>query len=223
LIAASIGTYGAHLSDGSEYSGNYGKSVKELVEWHLPKFSILADSGADILACETVPCIDEVKAFQQLLTSTHYEADLSSTWISMSCKSSSELNSGETLEDALRAIEDPSFEQDSEKLKRKFGVGINCTSPMYTADLLDIISNCCNKSRIVAAYPNSGEQWDGVKKDWHLTETGAARREEFDDSAVEMWRDRGAVVIGGCCRCTPATIAGIRRTLVAAGLKRSSL
>ncbi len=61
-VAASVGPYGAALADGSEYRGDYGLTVRELREWHRPRLEILADSGADVLALETIPCLAEAEA-----------------------------------------------------------------------------------------------------------------------------------------------------------------
>ncbi|MDN5803852.1 MAG: homocysteine S-methyltransferase family protein, partial [Microlunatus sp.] len=66
-VAASIGPYGAALADGSEYRGDYGRSVAELRSWHRPRLAVLgatvlAEDGADLLACETVPCLAEAEA-----------------------------------------------------------------------------------------------------------------------------------------------------------------
>ena len=59
LVAASVGPYGAYLHDGSEYRGDYGLTVEELMAWHRPRFAVLAQSGADLLACETIPSLAE--------------------------------------------------------------------------------------------------------------------------------------------------------------------
>ncbi|CAM9425306.1 unnamed protein product, partial [Ectocarpus fasciculatus] len=213
LVAASVATYGAHLGDGSEYSGRFGKSIQELIDWHRPKFEVLSRSRADILACETVPCVEEVKAFQHLLmndTSGRYKG---SSWISVACKSSHELNSGQSLEDAIRAIEDPiDATVDGERVAKRIGFGINCTSPAFVNDLVITIAENCCKSRVVVAYPNSGERWDGVTREWCPAE-GMDNNGEFGGDAVTTWYDSGATVIGGCCRSTPATIGGIRRSL----------
>src|SRR5689334_22973881 len=56
LVAASIGCYGASLHDGSEYRGDYGLTVRQLSDFHRARLEVLADSGADLLACETIPC-----------------------------------------------------------------------------------------------------------------------------------------------------------------------
>lgn len=61
-VAASVGPYGAALADGSEYRGCYGLSVAALMKWHLPRLEVLVDAGADMLALETIPDIDEAEA-----------------------------------------------------------------------------------------------------------------------------------------------------------------
>ena len=66
-VAASIGPYGAALANGEEYVGRYGLSVAELADWHLPRMEILADAGADVLAIETVPDVDEAEALVGLV------------------------------------------------------------------------------------------------------------------------------------------------------------
>ncbi|ANU09427.1 homocysteine methyltransferase [Planococcus antarcticus DSM 14505] len=62
LVAASVGPYGAFLSDGSEYRGDYSLSEDELIAFHKERIRVLVDAGADILACETIPCLAEAKA-----------------------------------------------------------------------------------------------------------------------------------------------------------------
>ena len=38
LVAASVGPYGAFLADGSEYRGDYGMTVSDLVAFHEPRW-----------------------------------------------------------------------------------------------------------------------------------------------------------------------------------------
>src|SRR5919107_4274112 len=63
-IAGSVGPYGAMLADGSEYTGAYvGEiGVRELRAFHRPRMTVLAEAGADVLACETVPAAAEAEA-----------------------------------------------------------------------------------------------------------------------------------------------------------------
>ncbi len=82
IIAASVGPYGAYLADGSEYRGNYGISEDELVEFHRPRMKALIEAGADVLACETIPCLTEAKAIVRSLK----EFPETYAWISFSAK-----------------------------------------------------------------------------------------------------------------------------------------
>jgi homocysteine S-methyltransferase len=64
-IAGSVGPYGAALADGSEYTGDYADEVgvDRLRQWHRPRMQWLAEAGADVLACETVPAAAEAEAY----------------------------------------------------------------------------------------------------------------------------------------------------------------
>jgi len=57
LVAAYIGSYGAYRADGSEYSGDYGKSVTKeaLKNFHRRRLQVLAGAGPDLIAFETIP------------------------------------------------------------------------------------------------------------------------------------------------------------------------
>lgn len=59
LIAASIGPYGAHLHDGSEYSGSYAETVSPntIKDWHRRRIAACIEAGVDLLAIETIPCL----------------------------------------------------------------------------------------------------------------------------------------------------------------------
>src|SRR4051812_29050677 len=63
-VAGSVGPYGAMLADGSEYAGDYvaDVGVAELRAFHRPRMELLAEAGADVLACETVPAAAEAEA-----------------------------------------------------------------------------------------------------------------------------------------------------------------
>jgi homocysteine S-methyltransferase len=67
LVAASVSSYGAFLY-GEEYTGNYnGISDEDLAIFHRKQMHLLAGEKPDILAIETVPCLQEVKVFLKLI------------------------------------------------------------------------------------------------------------------------------------------------------------
>jgi homocysteine S-methyltransferase len=55
LVAASIGPYGAYIANGSEYTGDYDLDEAGLADFHRQRWHNLAESDADLLACETIP------------------------------------------------------------------------------------------------------------------------------------------------------------------------
>ncbi|KMT08257.1 hypothetical protein BVRB_6g141850 [Beta vulgaris subsp. vulgaris] len=64
--------------------------------------------------------------------------------------------------------------------------------------------------KMIVVYPNSGEIWDGKAKRWLLPE--CSEDNEFGSLALR-WRISGAILIGGCCRTSPATISDISKAL----------
>ncbi len=190
LVAASVGPYGAYLADGSEYRGDYGLSKKELMDFHRPRMKVLANAGADLLAFETIPCLEEVRALVELLR----EFPGCYAWLSFSCRDGESLNHDEPIEAAAAlANETPQIA----------AVGVNCTAPHFMEDLLKRAAKVTAKPLL--AYPNSGEVWDKEQKCW-LPHTGSA-----DWTALAIgWP---AKLIGGCCRTTPEDIRHLKSRL----------
>jgi homocysteine S-methyltransferase len=83
LVAGSVGPYGACQHDGSEYTGDYVDHMtkEDLKAWHRPRVSALLSSGVDLLACETLPAVEEGVALTELLQE---EFPLARAWISFS-------------------------------------------------------------------------------------------------------------------------------------------
>ena len=194
LVAASIGPYGAYLANGSEYSGSYGLSVEELMDFHRPRVAVLAESDADILAFETIPCLDEARAIIQLLK----EFPHCSAWLSFSCCDGYHTCHGESITQCALLAES------SDQI---VAVGINCTAPRFISSLIREASRRSTKPIVV--YPNSGESWDAKACKWV---TGS--QAESIAASAEEWYGAGARLIGGCCRTTPDDIAQVRFALI---------
>ncbi|KAJ7954853.1 Homocysteine S-methyltransferase [Quillaja saponaria] len=96
LVAASVGSYGAYLADGSEYSGKYGDAVtvNTLKDFHRRRVQILAHSGADLIAFETTPNKLEAQAYAELLEEEALEIP---AWFSFSCKDETNVVSGDSI------------------------------------------------------------------------------------------------------------------------------
>lgn len=186
LVAASVGPYGAALADGSEYRGRYGLSVAALRRWHRPRLEILADAGADVLACETVPDIDEAEALVDLVGSVGAPA-----WLSYTIDGTG-TRAGQPLAEAFAV---------AAGVREIVAIGVNCCAP---EDVLPAIEIAAAAGKPVIVYPNSGERWDG---------RGWAGRRSFSARLATQWVAAGARLVGGCCRVGPADIADVAAAL----------
>jgi homocysteine S-methyltransferase len=194
-VAGSVGPYGAMLADGSEYTGAYVEavSVADLRAFHRPRMELLAEAGADVLACETVPAAAEAEA---LLA----EADALGVpiWLSLT-----------TVVDDDGVVRTRRGEPAAEvfamaaSVDEVVAVGVNCTDP---AGVPAAVAAARASGRPVVVYPNSGEGWDAAARRW----TGEPG---LPDDAVRRWLDDGARLVGGCCRVGPADIARIAATV----------
>jgi homocysteine S-methyltransferase len=187
-VAASVGPYGAALADGSEYRGDYGLSVAELREWHKPRLEILADSGADVLALETIPCLAEAEALLEEIRALAVPA-----WLSMTC-AAGRTRAGEPAEEAFAM---------AAGLDDIVAVGVNCVDSVEASDLVSTAAESSRKPAIV--YPNSGESWDARKRSW----AGSAT---FGPEHAAVWVASGARLVGGCCRVGPSAIRQLARS-----------
>lgn len=189
VVAASIGPYGAFLADGSEYRGDYGLVERELIDFHRPRMAALVAAGAEILACETIPCLLEARALLRLLP----EFPEISAWISFSARDGVHTCHGELFAECAAEIGDH---------PQVAAVGINCTAPRFVPAL--IAAAHAATSTPILAYPNSGEIYHAETGRW----SGETDCAAFGAQAHEWYRC-GARVIGGCCRTGPDHIREI--------------
>jgi homocysteine S-methyltransferase len=190
-VAGSVGPYGAMLADGSEYTGAYVAhvDVAQLRAFHRPRMELLAEAGADVLACETVPAAAEAEA----LIAEAEALDIP-IWLSLT-----------TVVDADGAVRTRRGELASDVFSMTAGVdavtavGVNCTDPAGVGAAIEVAAA---GGKPVVVYPNSGEGWDAVGRRW--TGTGGISLE-----AVPGWIDAGARLVGGCCRIGPPEIVGV--------------
>lgn len=183
FVAASVGPYGAFLADGSEYRGDYGLSEADLIEFHRPRLAALVAAGADMLACETIPCLIEARALVRLLA----EFPQVSAWMSFSARDEAHLSNGDRLAETAAFL-------DSQP--QIAAIGVNCTAPRFITGLIQAARSSSRKPILV--YPNSGETYDAATHSWH----GEMECDAFGEQA-RAWYSAGAQIIGGCCRTTP--------------------
>ncbi len=212
-IALSVGCFGAHLCNGSEYTGQYPSSTTEqdIYKFHHERIDAMLSVDSRYrtylkwIAFETIPNLLELKA---ILNWIREHIDLLMThalkvWISFCCRDESHLSSGELLKDACLIVEDLLFDDDA--LHKRVVLGVNCVHPRHVDSLLDILeTNAPSFDRI--CYPNSGEEWDDVLKEWRAGTMEWSPR-EFAQMA-RSWTERHQLIgVGGCCRIGPDYIS----------------
>ena len=186
LVAASLGPYGAYLADGSEYRGRYGVDDGVLRNFHAQRLRWLDAAGADLLACETIPDLQEAKVLAQLL-----ESATTPSWVSFCCRDELSLQDGHRLEDALALFR---------SLPRVLALGVNCCAPGMVSGLIrNLRAQVADK--LIVVYPNSGAQYDAGRKCRQGQQTAA----QWSRQAA-AWYRAGASIIGGCCRIGPEHI-----------------
>lgn len=193
LVAASVGPYGAHLHDGSEYTGAYDVDTTALMDFHRRQVEVLAGTDADLIAFETIPSLHEAEAILRLLE----EFPGVCAWISFSCRSDGESSRGEPFADCV-ALASAS--------PQVVATGLNCTAPRHVASLLALAAPVTRKPLL--AYPNSGETWLADGNRW----CGGGGAGDMGELA-RVWRAAGATLVGGCCRTTPEDIRSIAMAL----------
>jgi S-methylmethionine-dependent homocysteine/selenocysteine methylase len=194
-VAGSVGPYGAMLADGSEYTGDYvaDVGVAELRAFHRPRMELLAEAGADVLACETVPAAAEAEALIA-------EADALGVpiWLSLTTvvdgHGTVRTRRGEAAAEVFAMAAD---------VDAVIAVGVNCTEP---AGIDPAIEAAARSGKPVVVYPNSGEAWDAVGRRW-------AGAPGLSPVAVPGWVGAGARLVGGCCRVRPDHIAAIANVI----------
>ncbi|MGY1815004.1 homocysteine S-methyltransferase [Blastococcus sp. SYSU D00820] len=203
-VAGSVGPYGAMLADGSEYTGAYtapdwpgrsggGLTVAELRAFHRPRMAALAEAGADVLACETVPAAAEAEALLAEAASLGVPVWLSLTTV-VGSDGVARTRRGEPAAEVFAL---------ARGLPGVVAVGVNCTEPAGVAPALAAARAAGTP---LVAYPNSGEGWDAAARRW--TGSGASAATE-----APAWVAAGARLVGGCCRVGPEQLRALAAAL----------
>lgn len=186
LVAASVGPWGAHLADGSEYTGYPHVGRAELRDFHAHRLERLVAAGPDLVAVETIPELVEAEVVVELLEEV---APSLPYWVSFSAKEGARVTGGAPFAEAAHVVGADAV-----------AVGVNCTAPQHVDELLE--ATTATVPWVV--YPNAGATYDARTKTW--TAGGSAH---FPAATVQGWRARGAAVIGGCCGIDAAGVRGI--------------
>jgi homocysteine S-methyltransferase len=154
----------------------------------------LAEAGADVLACETVPAAAEAEALLAEADALELPIWLSLTTV-VDARGAVRTRRGEPAAAVFAMAAD---------VAEVLAVGVNCTDPAGVLPAVRTAAAAGGKP--VVGYPNSGERWDAVGRRW----AGPAA---FVAADVRAWVDAGARLVGGCCRIGPEQIAALARAV----------
>lgn len=195
LVAASVGPYGAITHDGGEYRGRYGLGHEELVAFHRDRLAVLVDAAPDVLAVETIPDVEEVRAIIDALR----QFPPVPVWFSVTARDGGHLWAGQSIEDAARLVDDAAHAASAIPV---VAFGVNCTDPRFVSELL---SRARSRTQLpLLAYPNAGGEWS--EDEWHGARIAG---HAFPDGLVRTWIDAGVTLIGGCCGTDDRDVARI--------------
>ena len=195
LVAASVGPYGAYLADGSEYTGAYSVTEAALYGFHRERWHLFAEGPADLLACETIPSLPEVRVLLRLLRETPGRG----AWLSLSCRDAGHLADGTPMIEVARLC-DP--------VPDLWAVGVNCVEPELVEPLLTELRR--GTAKPLVAYPNAGERYDVASRGWVTPPSSVDWGTE-----ARRWLGVGARGVGGCCRVAPDRIRELREAVTA--------
>ena len=229
LVAASIGSFGALMAGGQEYTGDYRHvEAKEVEATQRERLRVVCEvKGVDVLLLETLPNFEELQTLLTLLPDIG--ADLP-VLISLSSGDGRTMRDGTPLDVAFNFVLDNAavIPASSSMFPAVIGLGVNCCSPRHGEEAMRVARTCVvtrwkelTESQspsgstpslpLLLLYPNSGEEWDAQSREW----TGKSWLEdEAVSQTVVGWYESGARIIGGCCRTGPAFIHRIRRILL---------
>lgn len=206
-IAGSIGPYGAFLANGAEYSGEYGAmTVEQLKKYHREQVLFFLDSkDTNLIAFETIPSFDEVKAIFELIRDCYTEKS-KEFYICFSCKNSTTLADGTDLKKVVEYVlqQKASFPVIEKNL---VAVGCNCVDFELVSDFADYVNEASQSSLYLAVYPNLGFSNDMSD----VSQYGFKSDTEKWREALQKWCSNPTIrLIGSCCSTGPNEIAAAR-------------
>ena len=221
LVALSLGAYGATTIPSTEYSGEYGTMTQPALQrFHRERLSVFLNHAEwqqiDLVAFETLPRLDEVKAVRRVMQDLLEEKPY---WVScVFPNSNDDLPDGSTIKEVVCAMLQGS--------KIPFAVGINCTKlskiPRLVRQFEDAIDELgCSFPRLVL-YPDgaASQVYNTSTQIWETdNHTANDDGSSWDSELYDIIRDvqiRGrwkGLIVGGCCKTAPRHIAALIKRL----------
>ena len=206
LVVGSIGCYGSMIL--AEFTGKYGDDAANIdyYKHYKPQLdNFLQNDNIDIIGFETVPNFYELK----FLLSLDSKILNKPFFIGLSTNDNQELRDGTPLSKVGELLNEL---KTSNKLNENFILfGCNCCSFVSSSKSIHSLKESLKFYLPLISYPNSGEIYDTVTKEWHKPkdELLYAGNSNNWQVSVDKYIDDDCKVIGGCCRTTPADIKSI--------------
>lgn len=227
LVALSLGAYGATMSPSQEYGGQYGEFCDEtkLEHWHVERIAMFWASWdkVDIVAFETIPRLEEVKAIRTAANVNRNSRSLKPYWVTCVFPGDGDsLPDGHSIEDVVRVLFEDRKWNDGTAMSSPWGLGVNCVEVGRVSHLIKEFEEAAAKldvalpRLVVAPNGSKGQKYDSKTQTWVGT------KEENGDWADSVWKivkevqERGkwkGIVVGGCCKTGPVEIANLRRMI----------
>lgn len=205
-IAGSVGPYGAYLANGAEYSGDYDVvDVGKLAQYHEEMVKcFIEDADVDVIAFETIPRFEEVKAIFELLEKLYTSNYQKEFYVALSCKDESTLVDGTPLSDVILYM----VSRDHPLVKANFvGTGCNCVPYEIVEGFIRTVNATCEdlgaEALNLIIYPNLGFENDPSNPSDYAFRSSV----EGWRRAIEQWSQAPNVrIIGGCCSTGPREV-----------------
>jgi len=192
-------------------SWSYRPGLVEAFERNLEDYRKIVEVGkdhVDLFICETMSTSEEARAAATAGCESGKPVWVSWTLSeSLSENGSARLRSGETITEAIAALNGLSIQ----------GLLVNCSTPEVTTAAMPELAR---DGRPFGAYANAFSA-DLSQYGPGETVEVIANRTDLNPKAyathVQSWVEAGATIVGGCCQTDPSHIAEIKRQLTAAG------
>ncbi|KAL6935607.1 hypothetical protein ACO0R3_000659 [Hanseniaspora guilliermondii] len=208
LVVGSIGCYGSMIL--AEFTGDYGSNSQDIdfSSHYKPQLdNFIKSDNIDVIIFETVPNIEDLK-YLLSLNETYLNKPF---FIGLSTNDKQQLRDGTPLKEVSDLLN--GLKGEGKINKNLLLLGCNCCSFESSTKSIKELKDHLDFYIGLISYPNSGEIYDTVTKEWHKPLNNLALSENNWQASVDSYISNGCRVIGGCCRTTPDDIKCIHEAI----------